>query len=783
MRRTGLLLAAALVGCALFWSTTVSAATIFTETVGNPSATTPIGSYSGWSNPGLTFTGTGDVRNTSPSTGYAGASGQGNVFLTNVAGINFQIAGIDTTVYTSLALSFGVFKSSTASTGSDLIVEVSSDGTNYTALSFAALPTGTGTATWFQRTATGTIPAAANLRIRFRQTATTTQYRIDDVALTGTPQPGSIQFSAATYSVGEAGTSVTLSVTRTGGSAGAATVSYATSGGTAAAGGDYTADAGTLSWADGDSSPKTVSVFVADDNVYEGDETFGVTLSAPSGATLGTPSAATVNVNDNDPTPSVSVGDVTVAEPSSGITYALFNVTLSNPSAFAAAVSYATADGTAVAPDDYAAASGTLDFAAGETTKTVAVIVKADGVLDAGEKFTLVLSGAGGATVADGTGEATVTAPVPPGSVIISEFRLGGPAGPDDEFIELYNNTDEDVTVTDANPVSCAAQLNVLDVTQRCGWALLDVQGQVSSTPRYVVPALTTVIPARGHLLLTGSGYSLSALAAPDFTYPAPAYADSDAGGLALYGTADRAQFATAIPFDAVGFEGAALPYREGGGLLPADGVEPYTGTTYAEHSFVRNQPSSRPADTGDNRADFTLVATNPSQVTGGVAVLGAPGPENKASPVSRNNGFSVGFPPGVASSLRAVSPAVPNGSLGTMSLRRRFTNNTGQALSKLRFRVAQVTTLNSKQVFASQADVRILDAMLTGLPGTFKAAVVETPPTQSSGGGAGTGLLVGGSLTLAQPLQNGESVDVEFLLGVMKGGSYQFILVVEGGP
>jgi len=176
----------AVVALTLVWSVTASAVTLFTETVGTPSGTTAINSYTGWSNPGLTFSGTGDVRNTTQSTGYAGASAGGNVFLTNTAGINFQIAGIDTTGYTSLTLSFGVFKSTTASSGADLIVAVSSDGVTYTPLTFTALPTGSGTAVWALRTATGTIPSTANLRIRFTQNGTATQYRIDDVTLTGT---------------------------------------------------------------------------------------------------------------------------------------------------------------------------------------------------------------------------------------------------------------------------------------------------------------------------------------------------------------------------------------------------------------------------------------------------------------------------------------------------------------------------------------------------------------------------------------------------------------------
>ncbi|HEY0172656.1 MAG TPA: Calx-beta domain-containing protein [Pyrinomonadaceae bacterium] len=483
--------------------------------------------------------------------------------------------------------------------------------------------------------------------------------------------------------------------------------------------------------------------------------------------------------------PAVSVGDVTLPEPAAPaggttLSYAQFPVTLSEVMAVSVTVSYATADGTASVPGDYTALSGTLTFAPGETRKTVAVAVKSDALSESPETFSLTLSAPSGAAVADAAGVATITAPSAAGTVVISEFRLRGPEGAGDEFVEIYNNTDTDITVTDANFPACSLQLITAGPTTPCGWALLDLQGAASTTPipRFVVP-VGTIIPARGHYLAAGTGYSLSALASPDLTYDPPGYGDADFTGLALYKTADRAQFTQANAFDAVGFDGVGAAFREGTGLLPADGV-----TADAEHAFVRNQGSGRPADTGDNRADFTLVSNDPALITDGTATLGAPGPENRTGPVSRNSKFTVAVPPGVASSLRAASPAVTNGDLGTLSLRRRFTNNTGQALNRLRFRVTDVQTFRGRLIYGTQAELRLLDAQLTGLSGTgLKAATVEAAPTHPLGGGVNTSLVIGGSLTLTQPLQNGQSVDVEFLLGVMKGGSYQFILVVEAAP
>jgi hypothetical protein len=99
-------------------------------------------------------------------------------------GRDFIIAGINTTGYSSLTLSFGHYKSTTTA-NNELIVEVSSDGTNWTSLTYSRA-TGTGTAIWLLITPTGSIPVTTNLRIRFRQTSTTPQFRIDDVKLTGT---------------------------------------------------------------------------------------------------------------------------------------------------------------------------------------------------------------------------------------------------------------------------------------------------------------------------------------------------------------------------------------------------------------------------------------------------------------------------------------------------------------------------------------------------------------------------------------------------------------------
>jgi hypothetical protein len=159
--------------------------------MGTPSGDTAIASNRFQNSGALLFAGTGDVRITAGSTSYyAGASDGGNVFVSNVNGLYFEISGINTTGYSNLVLSFGHYKNTNAG-NNELVVEVSADGITYNPLSYSR-PAGSGTATWMLVTPSGTIPAATNLRIRFRQTSTSTQFRIDDVKLTGVAATPSI---------------------------------------------------------------------------------------------------------------------------------------------------------------------------------------------------------------------------------------------------------------------------------------------------------------------------------------------------------------------------------------------------------------------------------------------------------------------------------------------------------------------------------------------------------------------------------------------------------------
>jgi hypothetical protein len=135
------------------------------------------------------------------------------------------------------------------------------------------------------------------------------------------PVPGTIRLGAATYQAAENAGSVTLTAQRIGGVNGAVSVSFAAANGSATAGSDYTAASGTLTWLDGDSADKTMVITLQDDSTYEGDETFTLTLTNPTGgATLGTPAAATVTILDNESAPTPVATSIAVTPANAVIT-------------------------------------------------------------------------------------------------------------------------------------------------------------------------------------------------------------------------------------------------------------------------------------------------------------------------------------------------------------------------------------------------------------------------------------------------------------------------------
>ncbi|MDH5517697.1 MAG: S8 family serine peptidase [Gammaproteobacteria bacterium] len=228
------------------------------------------------------------------------------------------------------------------------------------------------------------------------------------LTITDNDEPGSLSFSAATYTVSESGTSATITVSRTGGADNAIAVNYATTNGTAIAGSDYTSASGTLNWANADSADKTFTVAITDDGAYELDETIALSLSgATNGASLGT-SSATLTITANDAVPGTLTLSNTAYSIAENAGTATITVSRTGGSDGTASVDYTTANGTATAGSDYTASSGTLNWANGDAAdKTFTVAITNDTNYEPDETIVIALSNV--ASAALGTSAATLT--------------------------------------------------------------------------------------------------------------------------------------------------------------------------------------------------------------------------------------------------------------------------------------------------------------------------------------------------------------------------------------
>ena len=109
------------------------------------------------------------------------------------------------------------------------------------------------------------------------------------------------------------------------------------------------------------------------------------------------------------PLPVLSIADRTVTEGNSGSVNAVFGLSLSAPSSQTVTVSYATANGSAVAPGDYTARSGSVTFTPGQTTASITIVVRGDVLDEVNELFFVDLSGPSGAVLGDAQGMGTIT--------------------------------------------------------------------------------------------------------------------------------------------------------------------------------------------------------------------------------------------------------------------------------------------------------------------------------------------------------------------------------------
>jgi uncharacterized delta-60 repeat protein len=218
-----------------------------------------------------------------------------------------------------------------------------------------------------------------------------------------------------------------FTVTLSAASANPVTVNFATANGTALAGINYVATFGLLTFAPGDTT-KTVTVTYTGTGTASANKTLSLVLTTPNNATLARASGTATVTPANVVTPQISIGNITGTNAAGQINLN-FTVVLSASTTRTVTVHYATADGTAVAPANYTAASGDLTFAPGETQKTLTIVYNGSATDTATRTLTVNLSSPTNATLFHDTGSVTLSpAPQPTNQAAIQSFTIMSPS-------------------------------------------------------------------------------------------------------------------------------------------------------------------------------------------------------------------------------------------------------------------------------------------------------------------------------------------------------------------
>jgi hypothetical protein len=185
------------------------------------------------------------------------------------------------------------------------------------------------------------------------------------------------------------------------------TVYYTTRDGSAIAGSDYVGATSSVT-IPANTTDAPLDIQIQGDTLVEFDEYFSVELTSATNAGLSSNWGYGYILDDDTP-PAIYIDDSSVVEGNSGTTLMVFTVYLSQVSGQTVQVNYATANGSARTSDnDYLAKSGTLVFAPGEISKTIAITIKGDTRKEKNETLYVNLSGASGATIGDSRGIGTI---------------------------------------------------------------------------------------------------------------------------------------------------------------------------------------------------------------------------------------------------------------------------------------------------------------------------------------------------------------------------------------
>ena len=276
---------------------------------------------------------------------------------------------------------------------------------------------------------------------------------------------GALTFAKSSYTVAQSAKSITITVNRTGDISSKASIHYLTSAGTALTDIDFTRSYAPLTWAAGDGSAKTFSIPISDAKTLAKSRVFTINLINPVSASFGSIKTTSVTI-----TPSAASTTTAAAVPgtlvlaSSSYTVPVSATTLTvtvhrtGGSKGAVTVTHSTANGTAVAGQNFTSTSGTLSWKDGDASaKTFAIPIKSTSFTGS-KTFTVSLaSPSGGASLStpaaaqvaiDGTGTTSTSngAPAAPSNLLVtgqlaSSISLAWTAGSSGvSYYKIYRN-------------------------------------------------------------------------------------------------------------------------------------------------------------------------------------------------------------------------------------------------------------------------------------------------------------------------------------------------------
>jgi hypothetical protein len=477
----------------------------------------------------------------------------------------------------------------------------------------------------------------------------------------------------------------------------------------------------------------------------------GVTLGATTGILSGTPTIGgifhfTVKVADSSNRTATEATTLMVA-PSTAVTFSAAAVRFGKPVAIIATMNTSAASGSVTFTDLLSTGpqSGQTVTLGTATLTTGQAVLTVD--LPAFGTNAITATYSGDSTYAPETSpEANVQAIAYNGEVLINQFRLSGPGGANDQYVELYNT-------------GPAVSLTGFQLSAASGAAI-------------TLPGSAPILPTAHTYLISGGSYSLSGVAV----------ADVSATNLGSAGLLVTAPDGAATATDAVGFSGAPAGFFSGT-PLPA-----LSGTPTDQYAWVRLETNGIPTNTSNNAVDFKLASTTGGVIGGVQSTLGSPSPLGSGSP-SQSNGTlqSALLDPTVAATAAPNVAYVP-GSPGLLTVRRTITNSSASNVTSAELRITRLSEANGAPEPggpqpSNPAELRIIDpgtstSQVTTAGGvvTVENLSVGSPADASPGGGLDTTL----SVPLPGGLAAGASISIAVTFAVDQVGIYWFSYDVD---